>query len=154
MTPPPLEKTSPTTEKQLTFASVVEVVMRACGLVWQASRRLTIVFGFCSVTAGLIPVAVAYPGKLIIDGIVTALETGAASDLRLVLIYVLIEGLLAATLLGSRRGLTICQQLLRALLSQRVNELILEKALTLNLVRHWLTLHLTQQLLHLRRSWC
>jgi ATP-binding cassette subfamily B protein len=40
---------------------------------------------------------------------------------------------LVAVLAGAQRGLSTCQQLLRALLGQRVNEMILEKALTLDL---------------------
>ncbi len=43
------------------------------------------------------------------------------------------EGLLVAALAGAQRGLSLCQSLLRAQLGQRVNVMILEKALTLEL---------------------
>ncbi len=56
---------------------------------------------------------------------------GAARVLRLVLI----EGLLVAALAGTQRGLSLCQALLRAQLGQRVNVMILEKALTLELAQ-------------------
>ena len=49
------------------------------------------------------------------------------------LFYVGLEALAVILLAGSQRGLTICQSLLRALMGQRVNVLILEKALTLDL---------------------
>ena len=50
--------------------------------------------------------------------------------------YVALEGVLVAALAPTQRGLSTCQSLLRAQLGQRVNEMILEKALTLEL-RHF-----------------
>ncbi len=47
--------------------------------------------------------------------------------------YVGLEAIAVILLAGSQRGITICQSLLRALMGQRVNVLILEKALTLDL---------------------
>ncbi len=47
--------------------------------------------------------------------------------------YVGLEAIGVILLAGSQRGLIICQSLLRALMGQRVNVLILEKALTLDL---------------------
>jgi ATP-binding cassette subfamily B protein len=54
-------------------------------------------------------------------------------DLATVLRYVAFEGLLVAALAAVQRGLSTCQSLLRAQLGQRVNEMILDKALTLEL---------------------
>jgi ATP-binding cassette subfamily B protein len=50
--------------------------------------------------------------------------------------WVLVEGLLVALMAATQRGLSLCQALLRAQLGQRVNVMILEKALTLDL-RHF-----------------
>jgi len=50
-----------------------------------------------------------------------------------VLRYVVLEGVLVAAMAAGQRGLSTCQSLLRAQLGQRVNEMILEKALTLDL---------------------
>lgn len=47
--------------------------------------------------------------------------------------YVGLEAIAVILLAGSQRGLIICQSLLRALMGQRVNVLILEKALKLDL---------------------
>ena len=47
--------------------------------------------------------------------------------------YVALEGVLVAAMAAAQRGLSTCQSLLRAQLGQRVNEMILEKALTLDL---------------------
>ncbi len=49
------------------------------------------------------------------------------------LMLVVAEGLLVAALAGTQRGLSLCQSLLRAQLGQRVNVMILEKALALEL---------------------
>jgi ATP-binding cassette, subfamily B, bacterial len=49
---------------------------------------------------------------------------------------VVLEGILIATIAAAQRGLSLCQSLLRAQLGQRVNVMILEKALTLDL-RHF-----------------
>ena len=49
------------------------------------------------------------------------------------LFYVGLEAIAVILLAGSQRGIIICQSLLRALMGQRVNVLILEKALTLDL---------------------
>ncbi len=49
------------------------------------------------------------------------------------LFYVGLEAIAVILLAGGQRGIIICQSLLRALLGQRVNVLILEKALTLDL---------------------
>jgi ATP-binding cassette subfamily B protein len=46
---------------------------------------------------------------------------------------VALEGLLVAAIAAAQRGLSLCQSLLRAQLGQRVNVMILEKALTLEL---------------------
>lgn len=106
---------------------------RAFQLVWATHRRLTAVFAVISVVAGVIPAAVAYVGKLIIDGTVAALESGDTQDARRVLWLILGELGLVALQAAVLRGSDICQSLLRALLGQRVNEMILEKALTLPL---------------------
>ncbi|UCF47460.1 MAG: ABC transporter ATP-binding protein [Myxococcales bacterium] len=102
-------------------------------LVWTTSRGLSFVLGFLSLVAGVLPAAAAWVGKLIVDAVVLAAETGAAADQRTALIWVVVELGLIAVLSGAQKGLTTCQQLLRALLGQRVNEMILEKALTLDL---------------------
>ncbi|MBW2162675.1 MAG: ABC transporter ATP-binding protein, partial [Deltaproteobacteria bacterium] len=93
-------------------------------LVWTTSRGLSFALGLLSLVAGV---------KLIVDAVVRAAETGAAEDQRSALTWVVVELGLVAVLAGAQRGLSTCQQLLRALLGQRVNEMILEKALTLDL---------------------
>jgi ATP-binding cassette subfamily B protein len=110
----------------------------ALDLVWSTSRPLTIALALLTLIAGVLPAAIAYIGALIVDAVVAALRehgaTGATqADLSLVLGYVALEGGLVAALAAAQRGLSSCQSLLRAQLGQRVNEMILEKALTLDL---------------------
>ncbi len=78
----------------------------------------------------------AWVGKLIVDGVVQQMELsrgGTAADYWSVLRFVLLEGCIIALLNVSQRGINACQSLLRAQLGFRVNEMILEKALTLDL---------------------
>src|SRR5690606_15026998 len=77
--------------------------------------------------------AIAYVGKLIIDGTVLALGSGSTQDTHRVLWLIAMEFGLVALQAAAQRGTDVCQSLLRALLGQRVNEMILEKALTLPL---------------------
>ncbi len=117
---------------------------RAIGLVWTTSRSLTVLFAILTLVAGLLPAAVAYIGKLIVDAV---LETRNLAPLQInthnhefvnsyhPLMYVGLEAIAVAVLAGSQRGLTVCQSLLRMLLGQRVNVLILEKSLTLDLTQ-------------------
>ncbi|MBD1907735.1 ABC transporter ATP-binding protein/permease [Funiculus sociatus GB2-A5] len=106
---------------------------RALSLVWTTSRILTIIFAILTIVAGLLPAAVAYVGKLIVDAVVLASQTGLQSERLQALGYVGLEAIAVILLAGSQRGLTVCQSLLRVLLGQKVNVLILQKALTLEL---------------------
>jgi ATP-binding cassette subfamily B protein len=80
----------------------------------------------------------AYVGALIIDAVLAAAnlakEAGTTSMSR-VFMLVAIEALIVAAIAGAQRGISLCQALLRAQLGQRVNVMILEKALTLELAQ-------------------
>jgi ABC-type multidrug transport system fused ATPase/permease subunit len=106
---------------------------RAIALVWTTNRALTIALMVLTLIAGLLPGAIAYVGKLIVDGVVHAARSGLASDRTHTLMYLGIEAGLIALQAGCKQGLALCQSLLRALLGHKVNELILEKALTLEM---------------------
>ncbi|MBA3564291.1 MAG: ABC transporter ATP-binding protein [Gammaproteobacteria bacterium] len=118
------------------FFGVFRYSRRALQLVWSTSRGLTIAFALLTLIAGVLPAAVAYVGQLIVDGVVAAIALHAESGVRDygdVLLFVALEALVIAAIAGAQRGISVCQSLLRALLGQRVNVLILEKALTLQL---------------------
>lgn len=106
---------------------------RAIQLVWQTNGRLTLAFGVLTLVAGLLPAAIAYMGKLIVDTVILAAQSGLTADRNTALLYLAIEAVLVAVLAGARQGLSLCQSLLRVLLGQTVNVMILDKAQTLPL---------------------
>ena len=105
---------------------------RALNLVWTTSRALTFTLAVLTLAAGVLPAVTAYIGLLIVDGVVAAM-TSTSPDMRRVLWLVLLEAGVVILLAASQRGISVSQSLLRALLGQRVNVMILEKALTLQL---------------------
>ncbi|MBE8999209.1 ABC transporter ATP-binding protein [Nostoc sp. LEGE 12447] len=110
---------------------------RAVNLVWTTSRSLTILLASLTLVAGLLPAAISYISKLIVDAVVFASQVNSQNNgfvnIYPSLFYVGLEAIAVILLAGSQRGILICQSLLRALMGQRVNVLILEKALTLDL---------------------
>ena len=112
---------------------VFQYTGRAVQLVWTTSRGLFVALLVLTLVGGLIPAAVAWVGKLIVDAVVLAVETGAAADRQQALLWVGLEAGLVAARAGTRHGLDVCNSLLRAQLGHRVNVLVLEKARTLSL---------------------
>ncbi|AKG20310.1 ABC transporter ATP-binding protein [Calothrix sp. 336/3] len=112
---------------------------KAVVLVWNTHQLLTITLALLTLISGLLPGIVAYIGKLIVDAVVLSNQVNSQNQGVVnhsgALMYVGLEAVAVIVLTGSLRGLTICQSLLRALLAQRVNVLILEKALTLELAQ-------------------
>ncbi len=120
------------------YLGVYRYSRRALELVWSTHQGLTIALAAFTISAGLLPAGVAYVGKLIIDAVVAAIavsQSGGDPAYTPVLIFVIVEGALVAAIAAIQRGIGFCQTLLRVLLSQRVNILILEKALTLELAQ-------------------
>jgi ATP-binding cassette subfamily B protein len=126
---------------------------RALLLVWTTNKPLSILLGLLTVIAGILPGAMAYVGALIVDALIHASllhrKTGAGAGVGVlsghplnsgsllfnVVRYVALEALLVAFTSMAQRGLSLAQSLLRAQLGQRVNVMILEKALTLDLTQ-------------------
>lgn len=105
---------------------------RALELVWTTSPALTLTLALLTLIAGVLPAAIAYVGQLIVDGVVEAMSA-ASPDTRQVIWLIVLEAVIVIIVAASQRGISACQSLLRALLGQRVNVMILEKALTLQL---------------------
>ncbi len=120
------------------FLGVFRYSRRAMELVWTTNRRLTVALALLTLLAGTLPAAMAWVGALIIDAVVTATraaqDTGVTSPNR-VFLLVATEAVIVVALSGAQRGISLCQALLRAQLGQRVNVMILEKALTLELAQ-------------------
>lgn len=105
----------------------------ALKLVWQTAPLLTVMYALCTLLAGLVPTAIAYTGKLLIDSVLLAAQQGSESARTQALGFVALEGGLVILQLGLHKGIQVCQLLLRALLGHRVNVMILEKALQMSL---------------------
>ena len=111
---------------------------RALLLVWTTDKPLSVALGALTVLAGVLPAGIAYVGALIVDAVIRAAELqrhAGATTLADVFKYVALEALLVALTSMAQRGLSLAQSLLRAQLGQRVNVMILEKALTLDLTQ-------------------
>ena len=107
-------------------------------LVWTTNRQLTVALAVLTLLAGVLPAAMAWVGALIIDAVLAATKTmqdSGYSPMTRVFTLVAIEALIVAALAGAQRGISLCQALLRAQLGQRVNVMILDKALTLDLAQ-------------------
>jgi ATP-binding cassette, subfamily B, bacterial len=105
---------------------------QAVQLVWETNRALLVAGALLTLAGGLLPAGIAWVGARIVDAVVAAMADPAHPTAQ-VLRWVLAEGGLVAALAAVQRGLSLCQSLLRAQLGQRVNVMILEKALTLEL---------------------
>jgi ATP-binding cassette subfamily B protein len=117
------------------FRQVFRYARHALDLSWSTSRPLTVLLLALTVVAGLLPASVAWVGARIVDAVVHGLArpAGTSPVLEPVLGFVALEAALVAALAAAQRGLSTCQSLLRAQLGQRVNVMILEKALSLGL---------------------
>jgi ATP-binding cassette subfamily B protein len=102
---------------------------RTLKLVWRSSPRATFLLGALTLTVSLLPLAVAYAGKGIVDAVVAH---SRAATMRWVLIEL---GVVAAQALV-QRSLALTRQLLGARLSLDINVRILQKAQELEL-RHF-----------------
>jgi ABC-type multidrug transport system fused ATPase/permease subunit len=132
VTPPP---DSPPGGRKLTEAlAVFQYSGRAISLVWSTSRSLTLSLVVLSLAGGVVPALIAYVGKWLVDAVVSA-AAGAASAER-ALVFVALEAALVVAMAAIQRAISTCQSLLRAQLGHRVNVMILDKALALEL-RHF-----------------
>lgn len=122
----------------LRFLGVFRYSKRAIELVWTTSKKLTIAMAVLTLLAGVLPAAAAYLGQLIVDGVVQAMNDRAAlgiADTSKVLKVLLFEAVIITLLAAVQRATSVVQSLLRAQLGQRVNVIILEKALQLELAQ-------------------
>ena len=77
------------------YFAVYGYTRRAIALVWETNHRLAIALGLLTLAAGLLPAAMAWVGKLIVDGVVAQMEVvrgGSPADYWSVLQLVLLEG--------------------------------------------------------------
>lgn len=120
---------------------------RALSLVWTTSRGLTLGLVIATLVAGLLPAAIAWVGKILVDVIVHASGASGLAGLaasgsaapsatagEALVPWLLVELGLVILLAVNLRLSGIWRSLLRAQLGHRVNVMILDKALELELV--------------------
>ena len=118
------------------FFGVFKYSKRALELLWSTSKPLSFLLAFCTILAGVLPSGVAWVGARIVDSVYWATRANAAGvpmDIMPTVWWVVAEALILVVITAAHRGITLCQALLKAKLSNKVNVLILEKALTLDL---------------------
>ncbi len=102
---------------------------------WEAHRPGTVLISIVTLTMGLLPAAMAWVGRAIIDGAVRASASGTKEDRRLVMIAVAAEAGMALLMLFCRRSQTYLRAMLRAKVGNLLSLRLLEKALTLELTQ-------------------
>lgn len=118
------------------FLSVFQYSRVAMEIVWSTSATLTLVMAATTLVSGVLPAAIASVGGLFVDAVASAIQnTGDAAEAARseVLFYVLVEAGLVVIMTGAQKLNTVCQSILRVLLGNKINVMILEKALTLEL---------------------
>ncbi len=118
------------------FVSVFQYSRVAIRIVWETSASLTLVMACATLLSGVLPAAIASVGGLFVDAVADAIRLqGAEAELARndVIFYVLVEAGLVVLMTGAQKLSTVCQSILRVLLGNKINVMILEKALTLEL---------------------
>ena len=118
------------------FLGVFRYSAVAMRIVWDTSSPLMIAMALTTLIVGLLPAAIASVGGLFVDAVAGALgSAGAATEVARseALTYVYIEVGLVLLMTAAQQANTVCQAVLRVLLGNKINVMILEKALTLEL---------------------
>ena len=105
---------------------------RILGLVWRCSPVLVLTMGSTTLLQSLLPAAGAYASKLIIDSVVQSTNTPNRGLASVLPAAILALGLgLVGVLVTS--GSQLAQELLGDLLSNRISEMVIDQAITLDL---------------------
>jgi len=118
------------------FLGVFRYSAVAMRIVWDTSAPLMIAMALTTLIVGLLPAAIASVGGLFVDAVAGALgSAGAAAEVARseALTFVYIEIGLVLLMTAAQQANTVCQAVLRVLLGNKINVMILEKALTLEL---------------------
>jgi ATP-binding cassette subfamily B protein len=113
-------------------AQVFRYTGAAVRLVAGTNRGLLAVLAALTVAAGLLPVGIAAVGRDVVDAVVAGRASGDAAAATA---WIAAEFGLVTSLAAVQRGLDVSESLLRVELGHRINVMILEKALTLDLVQ-------------------
>ncbi len=110
-------------------------VRRAFGLVWNAHPPSALGMLACTLVGAALPAAQAWIGKLIVDSVVSAINTGvgAQAGLQAVLPYLAVEFLLFVVQAANGQARRFAEHVLHARINLTINSRIIRKALELDL---------------------
>lgn len=122
-------------EKRGKIWDAVLNIQRAFTLVWQAHPPSALGMAASTLIGAFLPVAQVWFGKLIVDGVVNAVNNnlGAEAGLRLVLPYLLAEFLLFVINAANQQARGYAEHVLHAKINLELNSKIIDKALSLDL---------------------
>jgi ATP-binding cassette subfamily B protein len=107
---------------------------QALQLVWQTNRWATVGLGLLTLGGALLPATQAWVGKLIVDGVVAAIQNGSdPARTQTVFLYLIFELILFLLSAGINQARRLIQQLIQLQLANRIRGEIIRKALTLDL---------------------
>ncbi len=137
------------------FLSVFRYGALAMRLVWNTSAGLTVIMAVATIANGVLPASIAFVGGLFVDavaGALTAEDAAAITEARSsALFYVLVEAGLVLVMTGAQRLTTVSRSILQVLLANKINVMIIEKALTLEM-SHFEDAEYYDKLLRARRE--
>lgn len=119
-------------------------ILPSLKMAWKSSKTLCVGVSLFTLLSALLPLVIAYIGKLIVDGIM-------AKSTADTVLFVGLEGFIVVIQSGVQRILFLLQSLLGAKLGLDVNVMILEKAVTLEL-KHFENAETYDQLTRARRE--
>ncbi|HMN28541.1 MAG TPA: hypothetical protein PKE45_10340, partial [Caldilineaceae bacterium] len=122
-------------ERRAKFKDATINVQRAFWLVWQAHPPSALGMAVCTLVGAFVPVGQVWVGKLIVDGVVNAVnaQLGAAAGLQSVLPFLAIEFGLFLVRAVNEQARTYAEHILHAEINLSLNSRIIRKALELDL---------------------
>jgi ATP-binding cassette subfamily B protein len=117
------------------FKQGVSHAAKTLAVIWRTAPGLTLIIAVATIIVALLPAAAAYVSKLVIDGVLAAIESGSTADQTTALIWVAVEAGLIAALLAGKRILLFFKTRLHAELGYGVTRMILDKSLSLSLAQ-------------------
>jgi ATP-binding cassette, subfamily B, bacterial len=123
---------------RIRLPGIFEYGRRVLSLAWNTNKTLLMTLMTLVVITGILPIGSAYVSYLMVDAVVRAATLHRHSGVVVltdVFTCVALTGLLVAVTAMAERVTSFTQSLLRAQLGQRINVMIMEKALTLELLQ-------------------
>jgi ATP-binding cassette, subfamily B, bacterial len=122
-------------ERRVKIKDAALNIRRAFAIVWQAHPPSAAAMAACTIVGALLPAAQAWVGKLIVDAVVAAMNSGVGSQTGLASVLPLLAAEFVFIVLqaGNAQARTLAEHILHARLNLDINTRIIRKALELDL---------------------